>query len=564
MRHHTFLLSHLVLEGRDRADRVDDPAAVCGDDSVTWAGLERRVGQLAAVLLDIGVERGDRIGIHLHKSIESLVAIHGIWRAGAVYVPIDPLAPVELLASIIDDCGIEVLVSHPPRRSGLARLLAANPDVGIRAVVGLDDVGDLPVIPGFDLAACPSWDDVYGADPAVVGSSVLPVNVADDLAYVMYTSGSTGKPKGIMHTHRSGLAYATMSAELYGLGPLDRVANFSPLHFDMSTFELFSAVGAGARVVLIPEPHLRMPASLTHYLEQQRVTTLYTVPSLFQSMMTRGGLADRDLSSVRWVLPAGEVYPPGPLRELMAAFPQARFGNVYGPAEVNQCTHSDFTDFYHDGDQGLARPDTEPLPVIPLGEAAPDAELQLIDEEDEPIDGPGTGELIVRTSTMMAGYWNRPDLTEAGILPRPGSGGAIQLWYRTGDLVERTEDGQLVFHGRRDNQIKVRGNRVELEMVEAAVGSIDGIDQAVVGVSADDGGETRLLARVVVANGVTCDDTTVRQWRSVLAKSLPPYAVPAMFESVVDFPRTPSGKIDRRIVRQSMSGLAGWSAGGEA
>ncbi len=550
MRHHTYLLSHLVLNGRDRADRVDDLAAVCGEESVTWAGFERRVGQLAAALNDVGVERGDRVGIHLHKSIESLVAVHGIWRAGAAYVPIDALAPPELMASIIVDCGIEVLVSHQPRYGGLAKLLAATPDLGIRAVVGLDAAD----IPGLDPASSPSWGDVYRTDPVSLGSPTLPVNVADDLAYVMYTSGSTGRPKGIMHTHRSGLAYATMSAELYGLGSLDRVANFSPLHFDMSTFEVFSAVGAGARVVLIPEPHLRMPASLTHYLEQQRVTTLYTVPSLFQAMMTRGGLAERDLSSVRWVLPAGEVYAPGPLQELMAVFPHARFGNVYGPAEVNQCTYSDFTHFYRELDQRLGRSGSDPLPVIPLGEAAPDAELELIDEHDRTIEGSGTGELIVKSSTMMAGYWNRPDLTAAGILSRTGPGGAGRRWYRTGDLVERTAEGQLVFHGRRDNQVKVRGNRVELEMVEAAAGSLDGVDQVVVGVAADPDGESRLVARVTVTDGVDCDDVTVKKWRSVLARSLPPYAVPVVFESVDGFPKTPSGKIDRRTVRESMAG----------
>jgi amino acid adenylation domain-containing protein len=551
MRHHSFLLSHLVLNGRDRAHRVDDLAAVCGEESVTWAGLERRVGQLAAALNDVGVERGDRVGIHLHKSIESLVAVHGIWRAGAAYVPIDALAPPELMASIIDDCGIEVLVSHQPRHGGLARLMTATPDLGIRAVVGLDDAAG---VPGLDSASSPSWSEVYRTDPVSLGSPALPANVADDLAYVMYTSGSTGRPKGIMHTHRSGLAYATMSAELYGLGPLDRVANFSPLHFDMSTFEVFSAVGAGSRVVLIPEPHLRMPASLTHYLEQQRVTTLYTVPSLFQAMMTRGGLAERDLSSVRWVLPAGEVYAPGPLRELMAVFPQARFGNVYGPAEVNQCTYSDFTDFYRELDRGPGPSGTGALPVIPLGEAAPDAELELIDEHDRIVEGPGTGELIVRTSTMMAGYWNRPDLTAAAVLRRTGPGGAGRRWYRTGDLVERTADGQLVFHGRRDNQVKVRGNRVELEMVEAAAGSLDGVDHVVVGVVADADGESRLIARVTVTDGVDCDDVTVKQWRSALARSLPPYAVPVAFEMVDRLPKTPSGKIDRRTVRQSMAG----------
>jgi amino acid adenylation domain-containing protein len=543
---HRYLLSSLIPDAA--SSRPDAIAVVCGDESLTWSILDRRVGRLAAALRANGVNRGDRVGIYLHKSIESMVAVHGVLRAGAAYVPIDPLAPADLVASIVADCGIEVLITHQLRKSGLRKLV---PKLDLRAVVGAE-------AGWFDEAIATStrlvpWVDVDGIDPVPPAA-----NVDDDLAYVMYTSGSTGKPKGIMHTHRSGLAYAEMAANLYGLGPHDRTANFSPLHFDMSTFEILAAPANAATAVLIPEPYLRVPASLTQYLSDHRVTTMYTVPSLFMQMMSRGAFAERDWSAVRWVMPAGEVFPPEPLRQLMALVPQARFSNVYGPAEVNQCT------FYH-----LPGPLDD---VMPLGQASPGAELDLVDSDDNSIDGPGTGELIVRTSTMMAGYWNRPDLDAKGFLHRSGPGGMRQRWYRTGDVVRRDRSGQLTFLGRSDNQVKIRGYRVELEVVEAAVGSLPGIEQAVVGPRPGPDGDAVLVARYVPASGAAGErpagsappsnehgantaEPPLDEWRSTLVGVLPGYAVPSAFEAVTAFPRTPSGKIDRRLSREAIASV---------
>ncbi len=518
---HRYLLSQLVPSAAQA--HPDGIAAVCGTESLTWAELDRRVGQLATALIQVGVQRGDRVGIYLHKSIESLVAVHGIVRAGAAYVPIDPLAPTATVETILADCGIKVLVTHPPRTKGVEAIQASVIAVGLE----------------------PSWDEVATLEPSPPSN-----NLADDLAYVMYTSGSTGKPKGIMHTHRSGMAYALMAAEIYQLGPDDRVANFSPLHFDMSTFEVLAGVSAASRVVLIPEPYLRMPASLTTYLAEQGCTTLYTVPSLMQQMMYRGALGERDLSSVRWVMPAGEVFPPEPLLELMRLLPHAKFSNVYGPAEVNQCTHCHFSERYQLYLSDTSSPSDQAVPPVPIGEASRDAEVMLIDDDDRPIDGPGVGALIVRTSTMMAGYWNRPDLTAAGFMSRVGPDGLEQRWYRTGDLVERTDAGDLIFLGRKDNQVKVRGNRIELEVVEASVGNLAGVEQVVVGVRGSDG-EHVLVAHYVAAPGA--DEPDVNEWRQAVARQVPNYAVPSAFEAVDAFPLTPSGKIDRRTARQRIA-----------
>jgi len=535
---HRNVLSSLVPAAASA--RPEAIAVVCGDDQLTWSEFETDVARLAGTLIANGVQRGDRVGIYLHKSIESIVAVHGILRSGAAYVPIDPLAPIDLIESIIADCGIGTIVTHQLRKQGLAKLV---PKFAAMTVIGVDgEQFDPANTPAGNLARRRSggtrfipWAEVAATEPAPAA------NVdADDLAYVMYTSGSTGRPKGMMHTHGSGLAYALMAADVYRLGPNDRVANFSPLHFDMSTFEIFAGVSASATVVLIPEPHLRMPASLTEYLSAQRVTTLYTVPSLLIQMMSRGAFEQRDWSALRWIMPAGEVFPPEPLQQLRAMVPaDVVFSNVYGPAEVNQITH------YHmpDGFEG----------VLPIGHASPGAEVALIDEHDNVSEGPASGELIARSATMMAGYWGRPDLDDQGFLFRHDADGVRQRWYRTGDLCRRDETGLLHYLGRRDNQVKVRGYRVELEVVEAAVGSLPGVEQAVVGVRPGAGGDTILVARYIPTGDAIETGEAVGEWRSALAATLPNYAIPADFEAAETFPLTPSGKIDRRTVRRALA-----------
>jgi amino acid adenylation domain-containing protein len=527
-----YLLSSIVLDGAE--PRPQAIAVTCGDQQLTWAELEQRSAQLAEVLLGVGIKPGDRIGIYLHKSVESMVAIHGITRAGAAYVPIDPLAPAATVAGIVDDCGIDVLVSHEARRRGIEQLSATRP---LRAVVGLD----APVAPS---AGQGSPEATPHADPAVVSWSevatadrgpVVPV-LEDDLAYVMYTSGSTGKPKGLIHTHRSAMSYVHNAVELYDLHDGDRMANFAPMHFDMSTFEFLAGPQVGAEVILIPEPHLRFPATLTEHLERQRPTILQTVPSLYQQLLARGGVDQRDFSAVRWVIAGGEVFPPAALKQWAALCPQARFSNTYGPAEVNQCSYwhfdaADITD--------------EP---IPIGYPVPNTELLVVDDNDQPVPEGQQGMLLARTANMMQGYWNRPDLDEQAFLYRTAAGGRIEKWYRIGDVVSR-HDGVLRFYGRRDNQIKIRGNRVELEGVEAAVASMDGVEQAIVGRRAGPDGDDILVARYI-PDGDQSDPT---RWRQLLSEMLPAYAVPSAFEVAEKFPTTPSGKADRRAVRDQIA-----------
>lgn len=500
---------------RTAASAPDHPAVVMGDEVVSYGELDRRAAAVAATLIDRGVDRGDLVGLYAHKSSEVVAALFGIMRAGAAYVPINPDAPAAYARDIVAECGIRHLVTSPSRRR-VAMEVAA--DTGIRSLLGVRSEEGDPV-PAAD------WAAVFSAPPDPVP---VPIR-GDDLAYVIFTSGSTGRPKGIMHTHRSGLAYATAAADVYGFRSSDRITNHAPLNFDLSTLELFGGTVAGATIVMVPEGHARLPASFAHLLEDQSVTVVNAVPFALAQLLHRGALDERDLSAVRWVLFGGEVFPTKDLRELMGALPHARFANVYGPAEVNGCTYH-VLDEPPEGDE-----------PIPIGRLYPGMEALVVGDDDRPVPDGTLGELLIHSPTHMVGYWNQPELTERSRLRVPAPDGTERVWYRTGDLVAAAGDGTFRLSGRRDRQVQVRGNRVELDEVESAMASHPGVERAVVYAVPDDVGSHEVRAVVTLVDRELSGDDVRRH----AARLLPRHALPRSVEIRDEVPETLSGKADR-------------------
>lgn len=515
-----YLLPHIVDAAAER--HPDTVAFQCAGEQITYAALAVRTNRLANVLAEQGVRPGGRVGIYLPKGLEGVVALFGIMKAGAAYVPLDPHTPVARLAAIIENSGIRHLITHAAKRPQLRELGTMN--TGLRSLVGPAPMPDVH-FPAL------SWADVETAPAAARPQGG---RTEQDLAYLMYTSGSTGAPKGIMHTHASGLAYARLAAAVYDLRPDDRLSGFPPLHFDQSTFHLFSGPLAGATTVIIPEMYMLMPASLSTLMQEERLTVWYSVPHALIQLLLRGVLADRDLTSLRWVLFGGEVFPTKHLRALMLQWPQARFSNVYGPAEVNQCT------YYH----------VPPLPddevPLPIGPVWSNTEALVLNGADQVVDQGDVGEFVVRTPAMMRGYWNRPDLNARAFFHRPRGGGIPDVFYRTGDLVYLNAEGQYVFMGRKDRQIKTRGYRVELDEVEAVLLTHPALAEAAVFTVPDAQGTQQIHAAVSLRAGATLAPDELR---SHTAAHLPRYAVPSHIAVVDEFPRTSSGKINRRVLQ---------------
>ncbi len=495
----------------------DHPALRMAGDGLSYGELDRRSNQVANVLMAAGVGRGDRVGLFAHKSIDLLVALHGVMKAGGAYVPINPDAPEAYVRHILDDCAIRHVVAG---RSTRKTVMALASEVRLELCLG--------VVPGDgDPAHCVGWDDVRAAPDAAPGVEVT----SDDLAYVIFTSGSTGRPKGIMHTHRSGLAYATVAAATYGFEAHDRITNHAPLNFDLSTLELFGGLVSGATVVIIPEAHARLPASFSKMLEDEAVTIVNAVPFALIQLLHRGGLDDRDLSRIRWVLFGGEVFPTRDLRDLMAQMPAARFGNVYGPAEVNGVTYYVVPDLPPESDEPIS-----------IGCLYAGMEALVVDAADRPVPEGGVGELLIHSPTHMLGYWNQPELTERRRLRRPRSDGGEDVFYRTGDLVSVRPDGLFRFIGRKDRQVKMRGHRIELDEVETALVSHAGVEQAVVYAVPDGEGSQQIEAVVTLFDVAATDAAALR---GHVSRRLPRYAVPRQIRIVTDVPRTTTGKADR-------------------
>ena len=499
------------------------PSVRFSGQSLTYAELDMRANQLANALLARGLKRGDRVGIYMYKCLESAVAIYGIMKAGGAYVPLDPYAPVGRIAFVIRDCGIRHVVSKEQKHDALVAILAEGTPV--EYLLGVAPLADVPV------QAVP-WEEIANASGEAPDLHLT----EQDLAYILYTSGSTGTPKGIMHTHRSGLSFAEWAADTYGLLPEDRVSNHAPLHFDLSTFDFFAAAIAGATTVIIPEALTKFPANLSRLIEQEQISVWYSVPFALIQLMEHGAIQDKDYSSLRWILFAGEVFPTKHLRRLMTMLPNIRFSNLYGPTETNVCTYYHVEQIPEDTDE-----------AIPIGKPCTNVEELVVDSENSLVKPGEAGELLIRGGVVMKGYWGQPEKTTAGFYCRPTLGYFEDQFYRTGDLVQIDKAGNYRYLGRKDRQIKTRGYRVELDEVEVAMVSHPLVEEAAAFPVPDGQGSNLIEAAVTAKDGQVLSDADIVEH---ISKRLPPYAIPVRIDILAAFPRTSTGKINRRELQE--------------
>ncbi|MGW1929899.1 amino acid adenylation domain-containing protein [Streptomyces sp. NPDC001919] len=495
--------------------------------STDYAALDRAATALAATLREQGVRPGDRVGLWFGKSTETLVTLHAILKCGAAYVPVDPATPVGRAAYILGDCAVRCLVTDAPR---LALLHEHGLPAALRTAVL---VGDEPA-PADDPAraertAFRTTNWARAVDRAVP-EGFTPADVGpDDLAYILYTSGSTGTPKGVMLSHRNATAFVDWTVAEFGLTAEDRLSSHAPVHFDLSVFDVFAAASAGACLVLVPEHQRALGPALNRLVAEEGITVWYSVPGALIRMLDARNHALLRTSRLRTVLFAGEPFALKHLRRLRAALPEASLHNLYGPTETNVCTHHRVTD------DDLAPRRTAPPPI---GRPCPYADTRLLGPDGRAVpDVPGAeGELCVTGDSVMLGYWGRTPLAEAG--------GAART-HRTGDLVRSLEGGGYLYLGRRDHMIKIRGHRVEPEEIEAVLMRRPDVHEAVCVAVPDADGNQELRAHVVPADGVVPE---AAELRAHCAATLPRYMVPAAFHLAGSFPRTSTGKVDRRAL----------------
>jgi len=506
--------------------RPEAPAIRCGGATLSYEELARQANGMARVLLGAGLQRGDRVAVLLGKDLKVPVAFYGVLAAGGTLVPIDPKSPVEQVARIVRATGATHLVSQPEKRDVVRGALAACPDV--RYAVGLDMGQETPV------RSC-SWETVTGeATDRPPDISVIDL----DPSYILHTSGSTGTPKLILHTHRSAMSFVEWAVAEYSLTSDDRLSNHSSHHTCFATFDYYAAARAGAATVLLTPAVMIMPGSLAALLERERVSVWYSVPTALVQLSLRGNLEARDLSSIRWVLFAGETFPEKHLRRIMQQLPEARFSHVYGSTETNVCA------YYHLPES------SEVCSPLPIGKACSNAWTQVVSDDLQPVADGEVGELLVRGATVMSGYWGDPDRNRQVLVRQRPAGDIEEVFFRTGDRVRAREDGNLTFVARVDLQVKVRGYRVELEEVESALSSLDTVEEAAAFAVPDGEGSSAIRAAVVVGGDGSPGQ---REILAGLAKILPLHAVPAEVAILDSLPRTPTGKTDRNALRTQLT-----------
>jgi amino acid adenylation domain-containing protein len=505
------------------AARHGDRAAVGmpgGGSSLTYRELDRASDLLRDRLVHLGVRPGDRVGLFLHKSPESIIAIFGILKAGAAYVPVDADAPMERGSFILDNCRVAALIAEGAVAPALQQALLERGTTP--AILALDrQSGDAPL---HDLL-----ERLQQADPAPAAVTVD--SGLDDLAYILYTSGSTGVPKGVMLTHRNALTFVDWCSSVFEPTHDDVFSSHAPLHFDLSILDVFVSLKHGARLVLIGEELGKDPMRLGPAIADEGITVWYSTPSILSLLANYGKLERYDHSALRLVLFAGEVFPIPQLRAIKARWPEPRYFNLYGPTETNVCT-------YHELPAEIEADRTEPYPI---GAMCPPLRGRVVDGDGAEVPFGAVGELVVTGPGVMVGYWNLPDRNARAFLQADGD-----AWYRTGDLVVEREPGVYLYHGRRDRMVKRRGYRVELGEIEAGLARHPEVREVAV-VADDDGAGVRIRAFLGLRSGGTLSLIALKRFS---AEQLPRYMIPDFFSFVDALPRTSTDKIDYQTLKR--------------
>ncbi|MFK0050140.1 non-ribosomal peptide synthetase [Streptomyces sp. NPDC090741] len=472
-------------------------AVVCGDDRADRGELEAWAGRIAARLAAAGVGPGDRVAVLADRSVAMVAAVLGALRAGAAYVPVDPANPDARIAAVLADAGVVAVLVTGELGQRVAEL-------GLTVVAA-------------DEGALREPGEVAGK----VAGEVLPVveTRPEDPAYLIYTSGSTGTPKGVVVEHAQLAASTLARREVYPDRPVFLL--LSPLAFDSSVAGLWGTLTAGGQLVVAGPDEYRDPEALLGLIERHAVTHLLCVPSLYDAILTAGERLGRLPAGLTTVITAGEALSEDLLRRHAGLLGATALVNEYGPTEAT--VWASYRRF-------------EAAGPVDIGGPVPGALLYVLDRAGRLVPPGVTGELHIGGAGVSRGYFGQPQATAESFVPDPFAGGDARM-YRTGDLVRWSGTGTLEFLGRRDNQVKIRGHRVELGAVESALRSCPGIRDAV---AVADAAGTRLTGFVVTSDPAALDSVRER-----LARLLPAAAVPARLRAVDAFPVTVNGKADR-------------------
>ena len=491
---------HLIEAQAERQPQAT--ALVFAEQRIDYAELNRRANRLAHRLIEAGVGPDVRVGLAVERSFDMVIGLLAVLKAGGAYVPLDPDYPRERLAYMLDDSGVQLLLTQAPL------------------------LGQLPIPQGLEtlILGESTYEQYSEQNPAVALDG-------ENLAYVIYTSGSTGQPKGAGNRHSALLNRLQWMQEAYGLSAADSVLQKTPFSFDVSVWEFFWPLMTGSRLVIAAPGDHRDPARLIHLINAEQVTTLHFVPSMLQAFLQDAAVSS--CRSLQRIVCSGEALPVDAQQQVFAKLPHAGLYNLYGPTEAAiDVTHWTCVDEGRD--------------TVPIGRPIANLGCYLLDDNFEPVPVGVLGELYLGGAGLARGYHRRPALTAERFIAHPFVHG--ERLYRTGDLARYREDGVIEYAGRIDHQVKLRGLRIELGEIEARLLEHEQVREAAV--LAVDG---KYLVGYLVLHHAGDD------WREVLgahlAEHLPDYMVPAQWVLLEQMPLSPNGKLDRKALPKADASL---------
>lgn len=518
--------------------RPGDVAIVSGADKLAYGQLEIASNQLSHLLQNAGCQNGDRVCILMPKSAEAIVSMIGILRAGCLHVPIDVATPAARIRHIFDSCENRVIIAGGPVVPLLDELMSDEALRSRTTIVwfeNLSGAADTAVPEAKNFKVAFSASDLKSAP-----STSLPQHrAASDGSHILFTSGSTGVPKGVVITHNNVSSFVAWALKHYGIDHTDRFSGHTPFHFDLSTFDIFGSITAGAQLHLVPSETALLPPKLAEFIRNSKLTQWFSVPSVLNYMAKFNSVQKNDFPDLRRVLWCGEVLPTPALIYWMERVPKVHFSNLYGPTEATIASS------YYD----VSTCPADPKSQISIGTPCDGEDLLVLSDQLASVPVREIGDLYITGVGLSPGYWRDPAKTAAAFLQDPQD--PARRLYRTGDLAYRDEEGLVWFVGRADTQIKVRGYRIELGEIETALNSMGKLQEcAIVAIPTDNFGGYIICAAYVVRTG---EETTLTELREHLKKLVPNYMMPTRWTAYEALPKNANGKTDRPRLKEAFA-----------
>lgn len=481
-------------------------------ESITYAELEKKALGLANALIDQGVEQGDRVVVILENSIESVISIFAVWYAGATVSVLNPTTKRDKLGFVFNHCSAKCVITHNKLLTEVRPAIENAHSVSVTIVHQLDDAQNT------------SYIDFYQV--LVKTSTAIKQGISADLAMIIYTSGSTGTPKGVMMTHDNVRAAAESVSEYLEMTEQDIILNCLPLSFDYGLYQVLMTVMCQCTLVL--EKSFVFPAPVIRLIREKKITGFPLVPTMAAILLQMNSLKPEDFESLRFITNTAAALSAEQIKKLQQTFPATKIFSMFGLTESKRCT-------YLPPEELLNRPTS-------VGKAIPNTEAYIIDDKGERVGANTVGQLVIRGSHVMKGYWKNAEATEKRL--KVGE----YPWEKelhTGDFFRSDEEGFLYFVGRMDDMIKSRGEKVSPMELELVLANLDGASEvAIIGVPDDIFG-TAIKAYIVPIKGIDITQDDVLNYASNKVEN---YMIPKYVEIVGSLPKTNNGKIDKKLL----------------